>query len=91
VYILIMENNSRENTLVQRLNIIKGQINGLSDLVDSEKNCKKVTTQFYAINAGLKKVMELYFKENIDVCIESSKKTDKEKLNFLLKEIIKNK
>jgi len=35
--------------------------------------------------------MELYFKENIDVCIESSKKTDKEKLNFLLKEIIKNK
>ena len=45
----------RKNTIVQRLNIIKGQINGLTNLIEEDKGCQKITEQFYAINAGLKK------------------------------------
>ncbi len=86
-----MIKESRKNTLSQRLNIIKGQINGLSGLIEKEDDCKKIITQFYAVNSGLKKVMELYFKENLDFCVKSSKRADKEKIDFLLKEIIKNK
>ncbi len=81
----------RKNTLVQRLHIIKGQIDGLSNLLEKEKNCHKITEQFYAINSGLKKVMELYFKENLISCFKSINLKKRETIEFLLKEIIKNK
>jgi len=79
----------RKNTLIQRLNIIKGQIDGLSKLMEKKKDCRKVTEQFYAINSGLKKVMELYFKENLTSCLYSISLKKKKTIDFLLKEIIK--
>jgi len=45
----------RENTIIQRLNIIKGQVEGLTKLIEKNENCRKITEQFYAINIGLKK------------------------------------
>ncbi|MCK4918678.1 MAG: metal-sensitive transcriptional regulator [Candidatus Pacebacteria bacterium] len=86
-----MEKKNRKNTLVQRLNIIKGQIEALSSYIDDKKDCKKVITQLSAVNSGLKKVTELYLKENLNSCVKSIKTKDKEKIDLLLKEIIKNK
>ncbi len=80
-----------KRTLPQRLNIIKGQIDGLSKLIENGENCRKVTEQFYAINSGLKKVMEIYFKENLNSCLASLNCRKKKIINFLLEEIIKNK
>ena len=81
----------RKNTTTQRLNIIKGQIDGLVNLMEKEEDCHKVTTQFYAINSGLKKVIEIYFKENMDSCLKSMDFKKKKTVDFLLEEIIKNK
>jgi DNA-binding FrmR family transcriptional regulator len=81
----------RNNTIVQRLNIIRGQVDGLSKLVEKKADCQKITEQFYATNVALKKVIELYFKENLTSCLKSLGRKDKEKVDFLLKEIIKNK
>ncbi len=81
----------RKNTVNQRLNIVKGQINGLMDLIEEGENCRKVTEQFYAANTALKKAMELYFKENMTTCLESINPQKKTVIEFLLKEIIKNK
>lgn len=81
----------RKNTIAQRLNIIKGQIDGLAKLIEKNKDCQEVTSQFYAINSGLKKVIELYFKENLTACLLSIKLEKRRTIEFLLKEIIKNK
>lgn len=81
----------RKNTPVQRLNIIKGQIEGLSSLIEKEEDCRKITEQFYAINVGLKKVIEAYFKDNLSSCLNSVDIKDREDIEFLIKEIIKNK
>ena len=81
----------KKNTIKHRLNIIKGQINGLTNLIENEENCRKVATQFYALNSALKKVIELYFAKNLNSCLKYSKKKDKQTIRFLLKEIIKNK
>jgi len=59
----------RENTIIQRLNIIKGQVEGLTKLIEKNENCRKITEQFYAINIGLKKVVEMYFKQNLSSCL----------------------
>jgi DNA-binding FrmR family transcriptional regulator len=81
----------RKNTLTQRLHIIKGQIDGLANLIEKEEDCRRVTEQFYAINFGLKKVMELYFKENLTSCLKSINLKKRKAVEFLLKEIVKNK
>ena len=61
----------RKNTTTQRLNIIKGQIDGLANLIEKKEDCRKITEQFYAINAGLKKVIEMYFKDNLSSRLKS--------------------
>jgi DNA-binding FrmR family transcriptional regulator len=81
----------RKKTIIQRLNIIKGQIDGLANLMEKREDCQKVTEQFYAVNIALKKVVELYFKENLTSCLKSINFKKRKTINFLLKEIIKNK
>ncbi len=81
----------RKNTIIQRLNIIKGQIDGLASLMEERNDCRKITEQFYAINVGLKKVIEMYFKDNLSSCLKSVNLKKRKTIEFLLKEIIKNK
>lgn len=81
----------RKNTSIQRLNIVKGQIDGLIKLMENQESCRKITEQFYAINAGLKKTIEAYFKDNLSSCLKSINFKKRETIEFLLKEIIKNK
>lgn len=79
----------RKNTITQRLNIVKGQIDGLIGLIEKGENCSKVTVQFYAANIAFKKTMELYLKENLTSCLNSLNLKKKETAEFLLKEILK--
>jgi DNA-binding FrmR family transcriptional regulator len=81
----------RKNTTVQRLHIVKGQIDGLINLIEKQEDCRKVTEQFYAINAGLKKAIEKHFKDNLSSCLKSVNLKRRKTIEFLLKEIIKNK
>lgn len=81
----------RKNTLSQRLNIIKGQIDGLSKIIESKDSCKKITEQFHAINSGLKRVVELYFHENLETCLKSIDVKNRENIELMISELVKNK
>ncbi len=88
----IISNYMRKITLEQRLNIIKGQIDGLTNLIDKKEDCRKIISQFYAINSGIKKAIELYLTENLNFCLKTVPNLKSQKtINFLLKEIIQNK
>lgn len=80
-----------KRTITQRLKIIRGQINGLIRLIEKEEDCQKVTAEFYAINAGLKRAIELYLRENLDSCLVKISSKRKRIIHFLLKELIKAK
>lgn len=71
------------------MNIIGGQLDGLSRLIGEAANCQIVTAQFKAINSALKKAMEMYLKENLECCMKDMKKN--KNAQFLLKEIIESK
>lgn len=91
VYCYLVVNNMRKNSVSQRLNIIKGQIDGLSRLVENKEDCNKITDQFYAVNSALKKATEFYFKENLATCLKTIDSKKRKTIEFLLKELIKNK
>lgn len=80
----------KKRSVIQRLNIIKGQIDGLVNLIEKKENCCKVTGQLYAVNVALKKIIELYLQENFTSCLSTINFKEKEAIDFLLKEIIKN-
>ncbi len=81
----------RKNTVSQRLHIVSGQINGLTRLIEKGEDCRKVTEQFYAINTALKRAMDLYFRKNMASCLKSIHLKKRTAIEFLLREIIKNK
>lgn len=79
----------RKNSLTQRLNIIKGQVEALSTIIDEGKSCKKAIEQFHAVNSGLKRVIELYLQENLTSCLQSTTTKDREEINLILGEFLK--
>lgn len=81
----------RKNTTIQRLHIVKGQVDGLINLIEKEEDCRKITEQFYAVNTGLKKAIEKYFKDNLSSCLKSVNLKKRKTIEFLLEEIIKSK
>lgn len=81
----------RKNTVIQRLNIIRGQIDGLANLIEKKEDCRKISEQFYAVNLALKKAVETYFRENLATCLKSVNLKNRKTIEFLLKEIIKSK
>ncbi len=81
-----------QKDLTRRLNIIKGQIDGLSKLVETKpEDCQGVLNQFKAIDSGLKKVVELYIKKNMKFCLRTVHSKDKKMINSLMERLIKEK
>lgn len=78
-------------TTSQRLNIIKGQIDGLSKIIERKGPCKKTMETYLAIIAGLKKTIEIHFKENINDCLKNTDIKAKKEIISLLENILKSK
>jgi DNA-binding FrmR family transcriptional regulator len=53
------------------LNTAKGQIEGISRMVDEDRYCIEVSTQVLAAQAVLKKVNQMILKAHLDSCVLS--------------------
>lgn len=62
-----------------RLNLIKGQINGLAKMVDEERYCVDVITQSSAIKEALAGVENLMLENHLSTHVLHQMKTGKEK------------
>jgi|AntAceMinimDraft_18_1070375.scaffolds.fasta_scaffold01148_8 DNA-binding FrmR family transcriptional regulator len=76
-------------SLPQRFNIIKGQIDGISRLIEKEANCRQVIEQLSAAQAAIKKITELYLQDHFKACFYSFNVKKKKEWEFLLREILK--
>lgn len=81
-----------QDNLIPRLNIIRGQIDGLSRLIkEKPEDCQGVLNQFKAVNSALKKVTELYVKRNVNACLRAVRLKDKKTINVLIEKLIQDK
>lgn len=84
--------SDEQKDLTRRLNIIKGQLDGLSKAIEEEpRDCHAILDQFKAINSALKKVVELYIKKNMEFCLRTVHFKDKKVINALMEKLIKEK
>jgi DNA-binding FrmR family transcriptional regulator len=85
--------NTREATIINRLNRIQGQIEGIKKMVvaPGEKNCSDILYQIKAARSALKKVSEVYAEDYMESCItdSTSNATKKARIIDTLKAIVK--
>ena len=85
-----IENKDEDNKkdILNRLNRIEGQINGIKKMIESEKQCGDVLTQISAVRAATNKVgillLERYSKDCILNSINSKEKNSEEVLDEFL-------
>lgn len=57
------------NKMFNRLRRIEGQIRGVIDMMDSERNCKDVVTQLSAVRSAVDKTIATIVVENLEECL----------------------
>lgn len=76
----------------QLINNIIGQLNGISRMIDDDKDCFKVLVQIKAAKSALDSFTQKYIEENFTSCLKTCA-TNKEKNQVcqqFFKEIVKN-
>ena len=68
-------------SLIQRLNNISGQIDGVKKMVENESDCVVVLTQLKAIRSAVSSAMDFIVEEQLETCMKSLSKEDKQLLS----------
>ena len=69
----------------KQLNIAKGQLEGVSRMVDSDAYCIDISNQLLATTALLKRVNSLVISAHLEHCVKAAK--DEEEANQKIQEI----
>lgn len=76
--------------LIRNLNIAKGQLNGISKMIEEDRYCIDVYTQINATRALLKSVNNDILEAHIQHCIREAFGSDDESKIAELMKVIKN-
>lgn len=63
--------------LIRRLNIISGQVNGLKQMIESDRYCDDVLIQIASVNKSLKSLGNEILKNHLETCVVKELKEDK--------------
>jgi len=80
----------RKNTVSQRLNIAKGQVEALKRLIEDDTDCRKIIEQFSAADAALKSAIDCYLNDHLNHCLSELDDNTKRELERVTKTLIKN-
>ncbi|WP_214295880.1 persulfide-sensing transcriptional repressor CstR [Mammaliicoccus lentus] len=81
-----------DKTMINRINRVQGQLNGVVKMMEEGKDCKEVITQISASKSSLQRLMGIIISENLIECVktaeennESSQELINEAVNLLVK------
>ncbi|HEK5968662.1 TPA: persulfide-sensing transcriptional repressor CstR [Staphylococcus aureus] len=81
-----------DKKMINRINRIQGQLNGVVKMMEEEKDCKDIITQLSASKGSIQRFMGIIISENLIECVktaeennESSQELINEAVNLLVK------
>ncbi len=81
-----------DKKMINRINRIQGQLNGVVKMMEEEKDCKDIITQLSASKGSIQRLMRIIISENLIECVktaeennESSQELINEAVNLLVK------
>jgi len=75
--------------IILRLKKIEGQIRGIRNMVENERDCKDILTQVTAAKSALNKVAEEIMKDYTVKCLGEIQDADKSRVNDLVQTIVR--
>ena len=76
-----------KKNIIKRLNIIKGQVEGLKDMIENDKYCIDVLNQSLAAQKALEGVDSLLLENHLGTCLKQYLK-NKNKSQKAIKEVV---
>ena len=70
-----MEMKTDKNKLIRRLQIIEGQVRGVTEMVEQEKYCINIITQTSAIKQALSNLEDLLLEKHLSHCVVNQVKS----------------
>lgn len=80
-----MSDQEQKKKIINRLKTIKGHIQGIENMVESEKNCDEILVQVAAVKQSIHKVGLAIMESHASQCFVEDEKLDKEKMEELIK------
>ena len=81
-----------DKKMINRINRIQGQLNGVVKMMEEEKDCKDIITQLSASKGSIQRLMGIIISENLIECVkaaedngENSEELINEAVNLLVK------
>ena len=75
--------------LTVRLNKIAGQINGIKEMIDTNRYCGDILIQISAVDKALKSLGNMVLKSHVETCVSDKIKKDDTEIIDELMELIK--
>lgn len=86
VYSIFMKTNTIKATAKKRINIIKGQLDGLYRMIESDEYCTNVLDQSFAIQNSLKSLDSIILEKHLRTHVSAQFRSNKERA---VKELLK--
>ena len=80
-----MADQDQKKKIINRLKTIKGHIQGIENMVESEKNCDEILVQVAAVKQSIHKVGLAIMESHASQCFVEDEKMDREKMEELIK------
>lgn len=80
-----MADQDQKKKIINRLKTIKGHIQGIENMVESEKNCDEILVQVAAVKQSIHKVGLAIMESHASQCFVEDEKMDKDKMEELIK------
>lgn len=61
-----------DKKMINRINRVQGQLNGVIKMMEEDKDCKEVITQLSASKSSLQRLMGIIISENLIKCIREA-------------------
>jgi len=83
-----------DKKLINRINRVQGQLNGVVKMMEDEKHCKDVITQLSASKGSLQRLMSIIVSENLVECVREADQSNEdatEQINEAIDLLVKSK
>ena len=64
-----IENTDTKDKLIKRLRRIEGQVRGIQDMLDRERDCREIMQQLSAVNSAVRSTSRSFFQDYAVLCL----------------------
>ena len=84
-----MMTEAQKHRVLNRLNRVKGQVNGIQRMIENDRYCVDVLTQIAAVLSALRRVEDTVISQHLHTCVAAAMRSgDREDQNAKVDEII---